>query len=276
MVGGAAVGSAAGVASGAQLVATSSMAPGSASGSRPATASGAALVASSSMAPGAAIGGSSGGPVPGPVTVPASRTAQFAARSRVIVFNSTAPVSVPKGAADELYYVGDMSSDLRGSATTVDVVTPIAVGVTLLEGPSIQGNLIAVKLGGFDTAANGKNSFTFRVAGVNGEQFDRTIDFTLVDDRIHVFGKDPDDRLFYALDVSADAAFGASALASVQSPVAAGVTALSAPGVQGNRAVVKIGGLSLANNAVNSYGLTFLFTNGEKIVRTIYFRKEEH
>jgi hypothetical protein len=274
--GGAAVGASAGVAGGAQLVATSSMAPGAASGSRSATASGAALVASSLMAPGTAIGGSSGGAIPGVVTVPVSRTAQFAARSRVIVFNSTATVSVPKGASDELYYVGDISSDLRGSATTAQTCLPIPVGVTLLEGPSIQGNLIVVKLGGFDTSANAKNSFTFRVTGANGEQFDRTVEFTLVDDRIHVFGKDPDDRLFYALDVSADAAFGASALASVQSPVPVGITALSAPGVQGNRAFVKIGGLSLANNAVNSYGLTFLFTNGEKIVRTIYFRKEDH
>ena len=297
MVGGAAVGAAAGIASGAQLIATSSMSPGSASGSRSATAngavlvassamapgaasgsraaiaSGAALVASSSMAPGAAIGGSSGGTIPGVVTVPASRTAKFAANPRAAVFNTTRPVSLTKGALDELWFVGDFTKDLTDAATTAVSVVPVSAAVVVLEGPSLQGALGLVKLGAM---SSGSASFTFRVTCANGEVFDRTILLTAVEDRLWVFGKDPDDQRFYAFDFAADLALSANtALASVGTPVVVGVSALSAPGIQGSQVVMKFGGLS-AGDAVNSCGLPVTFANGEKIYRSIYFTREDH
>ncbi len=273
MVGGAAVGAAAGIASGAQLLATSSMAPGSASGSRSATASGAALVASSSMAPGAAIGGSSGGTIPGVVTVPASRTAKFAANPRVAVFNTTRPASLTKGALDELWFVGDFTRDLTDASTTAVSVVPVSAGVAVLEGPGLQGALGLVKLG---SMSSGSASFTFRVTCANGEVFDRTILLTSVDDRLWVFGKDPDDQRFYAFDFAADLALSANTtLASVGAPIVVGVTALSVPSIQGSQVVMKFGGLS-AGDAVNSCGLPVTFANGEKVYRSIYFTREDH
>lgn len=273
-VGGAAVGASAGVAGGAQLVATSSMAPGAASGTRSATASGAALVASSAMAPGAAIGGSSGGTIPGVVTVPASRTAKFAANPRVAVFNTTRPVALTKGALDELWFLGDFTKDLTDAATTAASVVPVSAGVAVLEGPALQGALGLVKLGTLSSA--GSSYFTFRVTCANGEVFDRTILLTAVDDRLWVFGKDPDDQRFYAFDFAADLALSANtALASVGTQVVVGVTALSAPSIQGQQVVMKFGGLA-AGDAVNSCGLPVTFANGEKIYRSIYFIKEDH
>jgi hypothetical protein len=53
--------------------------------------------------------------------------------------------------------------------------------VQLLEGPSVQGNLIVVKLGGLDTSPGAVNSITFRITCANTEQFDRTIYFNRVD-----------------------------------------------------------------------------------------------
>jgi len=273
MAGGAAVGASAGVAGGAQLVAASSMAPGAAFGSKAATASGAALVASSSMAPGAATGGSNGS-IPGVITVPTSRTAKFAANPRVAVFNTTRPVALVKGALDELWFVGDFSKDLTDAATTAESVAPVSAGVAVLQAPTLQGVLGLVKLGAM---GGGPAYFTFRVTCANGEVFDRTILLTAVDDRLWVFSKDPDDQRFYAFDFAADLALSANTtLASVGTPVVAGVTALSAPGIQGSQVVMKFGGLSTASDAANSCGLPVTFANGEKIYRSIYFIKEDH
>lgn len=211
-----------------------------------------------------------------PITVPASRTATFAGRSRLIVFTGETPVSVPKVPGDELYYVGDFTKDLGEAATTAVSVAPVSNGLVVLEAPVLQGNFGVVKLGGFNTAPGAKNYFTFRVTCANGEQFDRTMEFTAAEDGGHVFGKDPDDKRLYALDLSSDATFGGSALASVQTPTAVGVSVLSAPVVQGNLIFLKIGGLDTADGAPNSCSLAAVFANSEKLTRTIYFTREDH
>jgi hypothetical protein len=209
------------------------------------------------------------------VTVPASRTAKFAGRSRVVVFSGSAPVVVLKGPLDELYFVGDFSKDYLEAGTTAASVAGLSVGVTVLEGPVLQNGFGVVKLGTLDLMA-ANNLFTFRVTLANGEQVDRTIDLKTLDDPPKVFGKDPDDKRFYTLDFSSDATFGGSALSSVSAPVAVGVSALSQPSTQGNAAVVKIGGLDVVTGAVNSYTLAAIFANTEKIVRSIFFKQEDH
>ena len=207
------------------------------------------------------------------VTVPASRTAKFAANPRVAVFNTTRPVALTKGALDELWFVGDFTKDLTDAATTAASVVPVSAGVAVPQGPMLQGALGLVKLGAM---SSGSGSFTFRVTCANGEVFDRTILLTAVDDRLWVFGKDPDDQRFYAFDFAADLALSANTtLASVGMPVVVGVTALSAPSIQGQQVVMKFGGLA-AGDAVNSCGLPITFANGEKIYRSIYFIKEDH
>jgi hypothetical protein len=209
-----------------------------------------------------------------PVTVPSSRTAKFAGRSRVVVFLGSKPVSVPKGALDELYYVADFTKDLNESDTTVASIAPLATGVSVLEAPELQSGFGVVKLGALDTSG-AKNTFTFRVTCANGEQFDRTIEFTILDDR-KTFQKDPDDKRFYALDFSSDAVFGGTALQSVSTPVTVGVTALSTLILEINTAKLKIGGLDTAQGAPNSVGLWANFANTERIFRAIYFTQEEH
>jgi hypothetical protein len=278
MGGGSAIGQAVAIALGAALVATSGMSGGSAVGASAGRAGGASLAALSAIVGGTAVGGSApaGGSTTPIITVPAHRIAQFASRSRVVVFDGKAPVSMPKAALDELYVVGDFTKDLGGSNTTAANVTPLLAGVTLLEGPSIQGNHIVVKLGGFDTTPGARNFFTFRVASANGEIFDRTIEFTLADDRSHMFGKDPDDQLFHAFDLTADSTFGASVPMSVGAPVVAGVAALSTPAIQGKLIILKIGGMDLADGAANWCELPVIFANSEKVVRRIYFNREDH
>lgn len=212
---------------------------------------------------------------PSAVTVPASRTAKFAGRSRVVVFSGSAPVVALKGPLDELYFVGDFSKDYLEAGTTAASVVGVPVGVTVLEAAVLQNGFGAVKLGALDLTA-AKNLFTFRVTLANGEQVDRTIEFKTLDDPPKVFGKDPDDKRFFTFDFSSDATFGGSALASVSAPVVVGVSALSQPSMQGNAATLKIGGLDTGAAAINSCTLTAVFGNTEKIVRSIYFKQEDH
>jgi hypothetical protein len=210
----------------------------------------------------------------GTITVPASRTAVFASRQRVAVFSTPSPVTLAKGAQDELFIVGDFTKDLTDAATTAISVAPVSDGVAVLVAPQLQGMLGVVKLGAFDPNVVAP-SFTFRLTLENGEQIDRTIKFTVLDDRTHVFGKDPDDKRYWAFNLAADAARGTTSLASVQAPVVAGVTSLATPTINGNTAIVKLGGLDVAGGA-NSCSLTALLANGEKLVNTIYFKQEEH
>lgn len=90
--------------------------------------------------------------------------------------------TIDKDPEDKRYYVADISQDLTDSNTTAASVTCVVAGVTVLEGPEIQGSKIVVKLGGLDTATSGAvNYCTFRVVCANSEQFDRTIYFNRVD-----------------------------------------------------------------------------------------------
>jgi hypothetical protein len=274
-----------GSAPGATLVGTSTIAGGAASaaGSAP----GAALVGTSTIAGGiASISGTSSGAI----TVPSSRTAVFGSGSRVIPFGSesNAPTvgpgpyyrnghwTVDKVAADKLYYVGDISLELAASGTTAASVTATAVGATVLVAPSLQGNLIVIKVGQLDTSANAVNYVTLRVVCANGEQFDRTIYFNLASGGTWTFQKDPDDQRFYAFDISADLRFSSSTLASAAAPTVAGVASLVSPVIQGNLAIVKLGGLDVSGSPVNSCLLSLTFASGEQIYRTIYFTRMDN
>lgn len=88
---------------------------------------------------------------------------------------------IDKDPEDKRYYVADVSRDLTDSNTTATSVECVVAGVSVIEGPQIQGGLIVVKLGGLDTAPNAVNYCTFRVTCANSEQFDRTIYFARVD-----------------------------------------------------------------------------------------------
>jgi hypothetical protein len=218
------------------------------------------------------------------ITVPASRTAVFVSRSRVVVFGAEKTGSLPgfgpyyknrkwycdKVAGDQCYYVADVTKDLSDSATTARSVSALASGVTVLEVPTIQGNLIVIKLGGFDrTIAD--NYCTLRVTCDNGEVFDRTIHFNELIDKTKAFDKDADDQRYYAIDLTSDLTYSSTSIASVQAPVVTGVSALSDPVVQGQRVIFKLGGFNQSDGAINSYALPVLCTNGELFVRTIYF-----
>lgn len=89
--------------------------------------------------------------------------------------------TIDKDPEDKRYYVADVTKDLTDSSTTIQSVELVIVGVTLIEGPSVQGSQIVVKLGGLDTSPNAINSCTFRITCVNTEQFDRTIYFNRMD-----------------------------------------------------------------------------------------------
>lgn len=210
----------------------------------------------------------------GPVTVPTSRTAKFVGHPRVAVFKDTGPVTLTKVCADQLYFVGDFTTPLAEGATTAASVMAVPSNVDVLEGPVIQGSLMLVKLGTLDPAGG---QFTFRVTCANGEVIDGTIILDPLDDRSQAFGKDPDDRRYYAFDVSADLALSTNtSIATVQAPATNGVTALSAPAVQGGKIFVLIGGLDQSDGAANSCKLTMTLATGEVINRTIYFSRKDH
>lgn len=208
------------------------------------------------------------------ITVPASRTAVFAGKSRVAVFTDSGPVKLAKVIADQLYIVGDFTKPLTDGATTAQSVAIVNSNATVLEDPVAQGSLMVAKIGMFDPAGG---QFTFRVTCANGEVIDGTVILTALDDRSQVFGKDPDEHRAYAFDVSADLALSANTtIATIQTPVAIGVSALSVPAIQGGKAVVLIGGLDLSDGAVNSCPLVMTLGTGEVINRAIYFGRQDH
>lgn len=214
--------------------------------------------------------------VPSTITVPASRTAVFAANARVAVFNTPAPITMKKGALDEWYVTADFTKDCTDGATTLQSIAPVSGGVAVLEMAPPQGFLGLVKLGAIDLAV-ASPYFTFRLTLANGEIVDRTILLIVADDRMHSFGKDPDDRRFFAIDVSADLALSANTtLASVQTPVVAGVSSTMTPVIQGKQVIVQAAGLATADGAVNSLGVMMVLATGEKVYRTIYFTREDH
>jgi hypothetical protein len=212
------------------------------------------------------------------ITVPASRTAVFVAKSRVAVFTGAGPVGMFKAPADQLWFVGDFSKDCGDGATTAQSVTaPIVTGLALLEGPTLQGPYCVVKIGALDPSARAVNSITLRVTMANGEVVDGTMNFTAVNDRSQQFGKDPDDQRLYAFDVSAELALSNNTtIATVQPPVVAGVSDLTVPVIQGGQVVLKLGGLDTSNNATNSCALTMTLNTSEVITRTAYFSRQDH
>lgn len=214
--------------------------------------------------------------VTGPITVPAARTAVFAANARVAVFSSRALVKLKKGVLDEVWLVADITKDLTDSATTIGSVVPISAGVTILVAPTPQGSLITMKVGVIDLAVLGPY-ITLRITDSNGQQFDRTILLLVADDQNWAFPKDPDDRLYYAFDFTADLALSAGAkILSAQFQTAVGVSTASAATPQGKQVVGKIAGLATADGAPNSCPVAVIFDNGEKLYRTMYFTREDH
>jgi hypothetical protein len=245
---------------------------------------GAALSSSTSIAAGMA----SSATVPAVITVAASRIAVFAGGSRVVLFGTeNAPKllqngpylknkkwTINKAPLDKLWYVADVSRVMLEAGTVAVSCVALVNGVMLLEGPVIQGGLISVKIGGLNTATNFDNYVTLRISCANGEQIDKSIHFTLLDDRSWTFPKDPDDLQYFAIDCSADLGYSLSTLASVQAPTPVGVNSLMPPVAQDNLAIVKLGGLDLAGT--NSCMVPITFASGEQIFRTIYFTQTDN
>lgn len=88
---------------------------------------------------------------------------------------------VDKDPQEKSYYVADITKELTDRATTAVSVEVIVGGVTVAEGPEIQGNLVVVKLEGADETKDADNFWTARVTCANTEQFDRTTWLNLVD-----------------------------------------------------------------------------------------------
>jgi hypothetical protein len=128
-----------------------------------------------------------------------SRTVNFGGGSRVVVFdvsllekesavaNSDKPYFkdgkwwVDKDPDEKSYYVADISKELADRATTAQSVVVLVGGVTVLEGPAIQGSLVVVKLEGMDVSDGAENFWTARVTCANTERFDRTTWLNRVD-----------------------------------------------------------------------------------------------
>jgi hypothetical protein len=234
---------------------------------------GASMSGAGSISGGAASGSSGNSQTgTGGIVVPASRTAIFAANRRVVVFGNGASTTINKQQADQIYCVGDVTKDLNDIQSTIQSVTAIVGGVTLLEGPTPSGSLITVKIGGIDTTIGAQNFCTLRVTTASGEQFDRTMKFNPVTDTSQVIGKDPDDKLNYAADFSNDAAITGSAVQSVGTLTAVGVTLIGAPTIQGNKVIMKLSGLDVTN----SCRIPVTMESGELLIRTMYFTRVDN
>lgn len=211
------------------------------------------------------------------VTVAANRVAKFAGRKRVVKFEATDPAYrggkwyVSKGINDELFYAGDISKQLADSGTTAVSVSAIAVGVTAISPPTLQGSVVVVKIGGFNIASD--NYVTLRIVCENGERFDRTIIFERANDDV-VYKKDPDDQLFYAADVSEMLTSGVTTAVSFET-IVAGVTKLSSLSVQGVVMPALIGGFDIATGVSNFATFRVTCANGERFDKTIRFEREE-
>lgn len=87
--------------------------------------------------------------------------------------------------------------------------------------------------------------------------------------------KDPDDKLFYAYDVSVELTNSGTTIASIQ-PVVAGVEVLTAPVFAGSIAVVRLGSMDETDGAENFCTLRFTCANTEQFDKTIWFVKREN
>ena len=219
--------------------------------------------------------------------IPASRKVVFPGGTRVVPFGTRPDYVVPdapsyrdgkwwvdKVPEDERYYVADISIDIAEMGTTATKVEPFVAGVKVLEQPVIQGALIPVKLGGFDTLRGALNFCTFRVTLANGEQIDRTLWFSQVDGRWFL-EKDPEDKRYYVADVGNDLADSMTTVTGVTaSPV--GVVELIKPQMQGSLALIKVGGMDTSADPLNYCRLRFDCASGEVFHRTIHFTQVDN
>jgi len=219
--------------------------------------------------------------------IPASRKVVFPGGTRVVPFGTKPNTIVPdapyyrdgkwwsdKVPEDERYDVADLTIDLAEMGTTATKVEAVVAGVKVLEQPVIQGSLIPVKLGGFDELRGALNFCTFRVTLANGEQIDRTLWFSKVDVR-WVLEKDPDDKRYYVFDVGFDLADRRTTVTAVTAfPV--GVEELVRPQMQGNLALIKLGGMDTSADPLNYCKLRFDCANGERFFRTIHFKRVDN
>lgn len=219
--------------------------------------------------------------------IAAGRKVVFPGGTRVVVFGAGPGITMPnapylregrwtadKHPLDQRYYVADVTADLRERNTTAKSVTAIVAGVAVLEQPVIQGNLIPVKLGGFNAAPDASNFCTFRITCANGERFDRTLWFRPQEGR-WTLSKDPDDESFYVGDIGHDLADSVTTATAVTAlPV--GVALLAPVVVQGNLVVVKLGGMDGSPDPVNYCDLRVDCANGERFYRTIHFNRVDN
>jgi hypothetical protein len=128
-----------------------------------------------------------------------TRVVVFGGGTRVVVFddpliekaNSMANAEEPyfvdgkwfcdKDPDEKSYFVADIAIELAKRGTTAVSVEVIPGGVTVTEGPDIQGHLIVVKLEGWGEGDGGENFWTARVTCANTERFDRTTWLNRVD-----------------------------------------------------------------------------------------------
>jgi len=220
-------------------------------------------------------------------TVAESRRVAFPGGTRVVVFGSPPGARVPnapyfeegkwwseKHPLDERYWVADITIELAERSTTAVSVEPIVAGVTVLELPVIQGNLIPVKLGGFNAASGAANFCTFRVTCANGERFDRTIWFKQLVG-VWWLDKDADDESYFVADIGNDLVdSGTTATAVKAFPV--GVVERVPAVVQGPLLLVKLGGMDTLPTGFNYCDFRIDCANGERFYRSIQFNRVDN
>lgn len=102
--------------------------------------------------------------------------------------NATAPYDGPKGKTIDVdpddinFIVWDITKDLSDRATTASSAALVSTGVTVSQGPTVQGTTIIALLAITNGTTNAQSPCaTARVVCANGERFDRTIYFNLED-----------------------------------------------------------------------------------------------
>lgn len=79
------------------------------------------------------------------------------------------------------FVVWDVTKDLADRATTMASVTALPTGMTISQGPTIQGTTVIALVKSLDAVATNPHVITVRIVCANGEQFDRSIYFALED-----------------------------------------------------------------------------------------------
>jgi hypothetical protein len=86
--------------------------------------------------------------------------------------------------------------------------------------------------------------------------------------------KDPDDKLFYAIDMADELALSNTTLATVEVEVA-GVSEIEPAYVDGTKGVVFLTGLDVSEAPVNWCRMRFTFANGEQMDKTFYLKRKD-